>query len=330
MKIVYLLDVPELGGGVKVVFQHARLLAERGHDVAVFGRGRRPAWAPFAGRYVDIRWRIARRETADLAIATFFTTIEPAGRLVRAPLAHFCQGFEGDLTHLAPEHPRIETLYRRDLPTLVVAPHLATFLKDRFARRCMLAPPPTDPAFAPAQRERPAQTPRIVIPGIFEADVKNVATALRAVLHIRQRGVHCAIVRISALPLSEAERAIVEPDTYLCRVPPQAVADELRRSDLLLFPSLEPEGFGLPLLEAMASGVPAVASNIPSTPFVTDGAVRLVSPRDPSAFAAAAFDLLGDDQRWARASRDGLAAAARFHPDAVGPLVEAAVAWAAG
>ena len=47
MKITYILDRPELGGGVKVVFQHAQLLLAQGYQVTVLGRGAKPDWAVF-------------------------------------------------------------------------------------------------------------------------------------------------------------------------------------------------------------------------------------------------------------------------------------------
>jgi glycosyltransferase involved in cell wall biosynthesis len=47
------------------------------------------------------------------------------------------------------------------------------------------------------------------------------------------------------------------------------------------------EGFGLPLLEAMAAGVPVVGSDIPAFREVSGGAAVLVPPEDPAALAAA-------------------------------------------
>jgi glycosyltransferase involved in cell wall biosynthesis len=46
------------------------------------------------------------------------------------------------------------------------------------------------------------------------------------------------------------------------------------------------EGFGLPLVEAMACGAPVVAANVGSAPEVTGGAAVLVDPSDPDAIAA--------------------------------------------
>src|SRR5262249_26539182 len=55
---------------------------------------------------------------------------------------------------------------------------------------------------------------------------------------------------------------------------------------LLVQPSLA-EGFGLPPLEAMACGVPVLASDAGSLPEVLDGAAELLPPHDPEAWAAA-------------------------------------------
>lgn len=63
----------------------------------------------------------------------------------------------------------------------------------------------------------------------------------------------------------------------------------------LAFPSIY-EGFGLPLLEAMACGCPVVASVIPSTLEVVGDAGWLVDPSDAEAFAEAISSLLGDEK----------------------------------
>jgi glycosyltransferase involved in cell wall biosynthesis len=55
---------------------------------------------------------------------------------------------------------------------------------------------------------------------------------------------------------------------------------------LFAFPSLY-EGFGMPVLEAMACGAPVVCSNTSSQPEVAGDAALLVDPRDPEAWAQA-------------------------------------------
>ncbi len=60
----------------------------------------------------------------------------------------------------------------------------------------------------------------------------------------------------------------------------------MQAAGALVQPSLY-EGFGLPVLEAMACGCPVVASEIPPFREVTNGSARLVPPNEPSALAAA-------------------------------------------
>lgn len=71
-------------------------------------------------------------------------------------------------------------------------------------------------------------------------------------------------------------------------------------ADAFIFPSLY-EGFGLPLLEAMACGCPVVTSNRGATREITGDAAKLVAPTDVDAIAGGIFEVLSN-----RALRDDL------------------------
>ncbi len=80
---------------------------------------------------------------------------------------------------------------------------------------------------------------------------------------------------------------------------------------VFVFPSVY-EGFGLPLLEAMACGVAIVASNTSSIPEVVEDAALLVSPTDSEAMAAGILRLLNDTQLRAALIERGLRRAQGF------------------
>ncbi len=64
-------------------------------------------------------------------------------------------------------------------------------------------------------------------------------------------------------------------------------------AELFVFPSLY-EGFGLPVVEAMACGTPVACSNVSSLPEVADDAALLFDPHTPEAIAAAIHQVLRD------------------------------------
>jgi len=82
-----------------------------------------------------------------------------------------------------------------------------------------------------------------------------------------------------------------------------------RAASAFALPSLA-EGFGLPALEAMAAGVPLVASDIPVLREVCAGAAALVPPRDAAAWAAALTTALAGGHAVAERVRAGAAVAA--------------------
>jgi glycosyltransferase involved in cell wall biosynthesis len=84
--------------------------------------------------------------------------------------------------------------------------------------------------------------------------------------------------------------------------PQETLASFYRLASVFVFPSLY-EGFGLPLLEAMACGTPVMTSNVSSMPEVASDAALLVDPYDVDALARGIARLLSD-----QALRDTLVA----------------------
>ncbi len=94
-------------------------------------------------------------------------------------------------------------------------------------------------------------------------------------------------------------------------VPDEELAWWYRAAALFVYPSLL-EGFGLPVLEAMACGAPVATSNLSSLPEVAGDAALLVDPTSVDALADALLRLLADAGLARELRSRGLAQAARF------------------
>jgi len=94
-------------------------------------------------------------------------------------------------------------------------------------------------------------------------------------------------------------------------VPNETLPALYAAADALVFPSLF-EGFGIPVLEAMACGTPVCASDVSSIPEVVGDAGLLFDPLDPQAIADAMGRILQDRDLRERLRAAGLAQASRF------------------
>ena len=137
---------------------------------------------------------------------------------------------------------------------------------------------------------------------------KNLDTLLRAASMVRRHepnGWHVVLVgdyrgdsflgcykELTALARSLAIDDLI---TFTGFVPDEDLALLYNAATMLLLPS-RGEGFGLPVLEAMASGVPVIASNRNSLPEVLDGAGLLFDPDSDQALAACILRLLREPE----------------------------------
>lgn len=104
---------------------------------------------------------------------------------------------------------------------------------------------------------------------------------------------------------------VTDDVVVLGMVPEQRLAALYRSAALFAFPT-RLEGFGLPLLEAMTLGVPAIVSDLPVLREIAGESAWRLSPDDPAAWARAIATLLDDRARTAALADLGRARAAEF------------------
>jgi glycosyltransferase involved in cell wall biosynthesis len=83
------------------------------------------------------------------------------------------------------------------------------------------------------------------------------------------------------------------------------------QSQLFLYPSLR-ESFGIPLIEAMACGVPVITSNTSSMPEIAGDAAILIDPYNPDEITAAMIKVFNGNNLRTTMINDGMAQAAKF------------------
>lgn len=314
MIICYLLESTELSGGVRVVFDHARLLTKKGHNVIIRAKYGNHQWYHHAidVNYVDDLASSFPENTTvpDVVIATFWTTVKAAIQLNCPNVFHFCQGYEADFPEYASLRKQIEQAYHLPIPKLTIGDWLTTRLQQIYGSSDFtvqtigqivdteLFTPPYF-AFNRILRKLLRRPVKILVIGLFESSVKGIPDALHAIRMLRQQGIRIYVTRVSNKVPSEKEKNITQIDCYLSMLPPQTVANLYRTHDLMLAPSLAQEGFGLPFVEALASGLPCVATAIPSHlsfDHTHDYAV-FVPPSNPNAMAQAIFTLLNTPRK---------------------------------
>ncbi|HZD66765.1 MAG TPA: glycosyltransferase family 1 protein [Acidimicrobiales bacterium] len=191
------------------------------------------------------------------------------------------------------------------------------------ADRVRVVPMAVDPCF------RPSTTDQAVLRSSFGVGsshvvchvssgwaYKNVNTTLRVLAALRAGGLDATLLRAGA-PLNPSERDLADclgvasavVDTGI--ITDAGLARLYAASDALVFPSFY-EGFGLPVLEAMASGTPVVASDCPALVELTGGAALHAPADDVAGLTEALATVLTSAPERDRLRHAGLARARGF------------------
>ncbi len=159
--------------------------------------------------------------------------------------------------------------------------------------------------------------PYILSVGVLEPR-KNHIVLFEMLRHLRQTGEPIDLIVIGregwrwTSPLARPEfKALAPWVRILADIPDAEMAEFYNRAAVFAYPSLY-EGFGLPILEAMACGTPVVSSSASSLPEVGGDAALYADPRDSRTFADQVARVLSDSELRRRMAEAGLRRARQF------------------
>ena len=337
MRITWLLEATDqLWGGVKVALEDANWLHRRGHQVTVLSRTAAPSWMQIECGFRRVQdFHAANLPPGDVVIGTFWSTVPWAACAGKDKgiAVHFCQGYEGDFPENAALRDRIESAY--GLPGvrhLTIAPHLTRLLSQRFGVTATELVHVVDHrVHQPGPPRTPASVLRVGLVGPWQVAWKDLATGFAACELAHRAGQKLVLVRATNTAPAPEELTTPFPVEWHRQLPPARMGDFYRSLDVFLGTSSgSEEGFFLPAIEAMACGIPTILTDVPcfrdhETVTGNRDHALYVPARDAAAMAEAIV-VAGGMPDVRRALREGgLRLARRYHQDAHGQQLEAAL-----
>jgi glycosyltransferase involved in cell wall biosynthesis len=154
-----------------------------------------------------------------------------------------------------------------------------------------------------------AQSQPVVLQVATAVRYKNTPALLRAIARLRRQIGNITLVRIGAALFPDEQAladklGIIDAIRFEQAPDDNTVAEWYNAADAVVFPSMW-EGFGWPVLEAMACGTPVVASDIPAHVELTNGSALLVPPADDAALAESIHRILSDSDLASRLRQRG-------------------------
>lgn len=192
----------------------------------------------------------------------------------------------------------------------IIVPSIATLetLLARWPRkRCTVVPLAVDPAFEEPCNQQP-QDPRFILYSGGFGHRKRLGDLLEAFAQVARADSEVRLVVVGATPPDFARTVTQAPARERIELRGYVGDPELVRlyhaATVVAYPSAL-EGFGFPVLEALATGTPLVATRAGSIPELAGDACLLVRPCAPKELADALLAVLEDEQLAARLAAAG-------------------------
>lgn len=344
LRVAYVIPHHGVTGGMKMIMEQIRLLRSRGHHVTAVARcdDTQPVLPPWTDVEADSELRIRKEENlasslqgCDVIVAGVVTTVCEL-RESRVPVLYWEQGTEtlfgdvpvGDRAHIWAR--LYETAMRQPVAVASVSPTVQLILLKRFGRRSGLILNGIDTNLFHPAAAWPG-TNRVLLVGNPILPFKGFSVALEALELVARRLPDLKVTWICQVHPEKTELKNVLsklsfPITYVVNPPQRHLPTLYRFHDALLFTSWY-EAFGMPPLEAMASGVPVIATDCGGiNTYARPGENCLLA--DPGAVDDLAFGLLTVLTERALAERlraAGRETALRFSLEAVANQLEDAL-----
>lgn len=268
LTIAYFLPHKNLTGGVKMLLEQMKHLRKKGHKIHAYlkgnpGESALPDWFDIE---VDKEIIVPNGETflskldgnEDVGVAGW---LEQTTELANAkfPVVYWEQGNE----YLFGEWPSpelrnvLQKFYQQPVALTAASPTIAKILFSRFGRVSPVIPNGID-----TDLYRPGDRPNenvILLVGNPNLMFKGFDVAVKVLARLWQSGQKFKVKWACQTEPSLAKLPLPFPIEYIVMPSQEKLAECFRQADVFLFTSWY-EGFGMPPLEAMASGVPVVAT----------------------------------------------------------------------
>jgi glycosyltransferase involved in cell wall biosynthesis len=168
-----------------------------------------------------------------------------------------------------------------------------------------------DPIYRPVNRIFNTSCPRILQIGTaFNKNIENLLIAIT--------GLKCKLIIIGKLSQKHTELLRHHDINYENRkgISTYELYQEYIAADLLTFVSTV-EGFGMPIIEAQATGLPVITSNCSSMPEVAGKGAILVDPVNPENIRAGILEIMSNEKKRCCLMHQGYTNASRFSLDSV-------------
>lgn len=311
MKITFVIPNPGLAGGIRVVALYAKGLQQRGHQVLVVSRTRRqpslrqqvrsllkgrgwisrPKQSPSHFDNLDVPRQViappitdADIPDADVVVATMWNTAELVANLSdsKGAKVYFVQHHEVFNPHWPQQ--RVAATYSLPLHKITIAQWLVKVMQSQYGdHHVSLVPNSVDTQQfnAPPRSKQPIPTVGLLY--VVESS-KGCDISLQAFSLATQKIPNLRLVAFGTK--SPKADLPLPPGTEYAQKPPQhSLKNIYAKCDAWLFGS-RTEGFGLPILEAMACRTPVIGTPTGAAPeLLADGAGILVKPENPEDMA---------------------------------------------